>query len=213
MGQKTQPQPELIFDTEADRIAFGVVLDGVLAYVKETFVHYVYDTLISDWKVVTSTPNFCVQIEDKILTNNLVEQSLLGTLTKSAILPSGFLKTGRNVFGKIRGYHSKGAGNVTCRVKLNSVIVLSTGLINSGAANNSPFELDFDFTIRSIGASGLIVGQGSLVNRNTGTYFPMQNLLPIAVNTTLPQTLDVTWQYATSNAGNVIRSTNSKFNI
>lgn len=213
MGQKTQPQPELIFDTEIDRASFGVVLDGVLCYVKSSQIHYVYDTLIGSWKIVTTTSNICVQIIDKLLVNNLTEQSLLGTMTKSNILPIGFLSQGRNVFGKQRGNHNKGVGNVTCRVKMNSIIILSTGSINSGVANNAGYELEFDFTVKTYGVRGTISAQGFWVNRNTGKIFPMQNLSDILIDTTIEQTLDVTWQYSSSNAGNNIKSTNSKFTI
>ena len=75
---------------------------------------------------------------------------------------------------------------------------------------NRVFEIELDFTIRTIGGSGVasIITMGELnYVQNTGTSFEGSNFCLLnntTFDTTILNTLDITWEWATASASNSI---------
>jgi hypothetical protein len=98
-------------------------------------------------------------------------------------------------------------------VKTGSVVLLDSGLQNLGSSVvNDVWSLNIDFTIRQLGAAGVasIVSLGSFhytkTNNASVQGFGFNVINNTTFNTTVNNTLDVTVQWGSANAGNNIYS-------
>lgn len=149
------------------------------------------------------------QILNKVITNTTVETSLLNlTANTSKSWNSDILAVGRTFLIKLRGFASRQGGNVTIKIKLGSTIIATTGSVNPSSLNNDMFEIDFLFTVRSIGVNGKIIGQGLFKNFSDNSTLQIKNTVETTINTTILNAFDITWQWATANVGNTVTSTN-----
>ena len=106
------------------------------------------------------------------------------------------------------------ANNQTIRieVKSGSVILLDSGLQNITNITNDVFSLNIDFTIRQLGTAGV----ASIVSLGTFHYVKTSNAIvqgfafntvnSTTFNTTILNTLDITVQWGSNDAGNSIYS-------
>lgn len=150
---------------------------------------------------------FC-SVANKTIANTVTETSLIGTGIGTQTLLPIFFSLGNSIRINIRGFFSKASGNATLKIKLNSTVISTTGTVLPGSAANDAFEIDYYFTVRSLGVSGSIIGQGNFFNWNTGNNQQMVTLAPITIDTTINQIVDVSYQWGTANVGNTITSTN-----
>lgn len=147
------------------------------------------------------------------VTNTIVETSLLdgglGTLT----IPANIFKVGDSFRAVLTG-HVSSVNNHTLqiRIKSNSILLADTGLITMPATTSKHWKLDVDFTIRAIGAAGVasIASGGSFIytknasNAFEGANFSVEN--NTTFDTTISNTLVITAQWGTANAGDSIYS-------
>ncbi len=174
--------------------------------INNAFVEIAPPGIVIDNKFFTQTAN-------KAIVNTVAEASLFGIGVGSRDFPALILITGTNVFISIRGFGSRASGNVIINVKLNGTVIGTTGAMLVGTLNNDEFKIEFNFTVRSSGISGSVIGQGEFTNLNSGNILEMVNLATTTINTTIIQTLDVTWQWSVANIGNSVTSTNASINI
>lgn len=129
--------------------------------------------------------------------NTLVETSIVGTGVGSLTVPANFFKVGDSFHAKIGGLISTQNNNViTVRAKSGSTVLETTGIITLELATNQPWELELDFTIRAIGATGEIKTNGNFVyNRDTNVYVGTVLGDVEVLDTTVPNTLDITAEW------------------
>ena len=134
------------------------------------------------------------------LTNTTTETDILGTGVGSLTIPANIFKVGDGFHGKIGGTISAQNGDsIIIRIKSGTTTLASTGAISLQAVTSLAWEIELDFTIRTLGATGQIFTNGNFAyNRNTGSLegFVFGDLQTI--NTTISNTLSVTaeWQQA-----------------
>lgn len=129
--------------------------------------------------------------------NTLVETSIVGSGIGSLNIPANTLKAGDSFHLKIGGLIStQNNHKITIRAKSDGVVLESTGLITLELATSQPWELELDFTVRSIGATGEIKTNGNFIyNRNTGSYIGIAVGDTQIFDTTVSNTLDITVEW------------------
>ena len=147
------------------------------------------------------------------VTNTTVETSLLdgglGTLT----IPANGLNVGDSFHAVATG-HINSVNNHTLqiRIKSGSIVLADTGLINMFATTNRHWKLDVAFTVRAIGVSGvakIATGGTFFYTKNAATTFEGSNFsteTSTGFDTTISNTLSITAQWGTANAGDSIYS-------
>ena len=138
-----------------------------------------------------------------------VETSIIGSGTGTLSVPINGFRVGDSFNGKLNGHIScVGSAEIQIRVKANSVLLGDTGVIALDASTNKHWQLDLNFTIRSIGSVGSIVSYGSFgYIKNSGLNFEGSNFVTITpLDTTILNTIDITAEWNTNNSGNSIYS-------
>lgn len=101
---------------------------------------------------------------------------------------------------------------IRIRVKTGSVVLLDSGAQPITNITNDVFSLNIDFTIRQIGGAGIasIVSLGTFhyVKTSNGAIegFAFNTVNNTTFNTTIGNTLDITVEWGSNNAGNSIYS-------
>jgi len=151
------------------------------------------------------------QTGDATISNSVDELPLIdggiGTLT----FPANFFIVGKTVRARIRGHMSTvGTPNMTAKFKLNSTELVTTGVVGASKdITDNYFVVEIVFVCRSVGTSGTIVATGNFENDtgdNKSEIRSMVNINPITIDTTIAQTLSMTFKWGTANAGNTITS-------
>jgi hypothetical protein len=143
---------------------------------------------------------FAQTAQGPTVTNTTTESDILGAGVGSLIVPGNSFKIGDCFHAKTGGIVSAQNGDgLIIRIKNGVNVLASTGVINLQAVASLPFEIEIDFTLRSIGATGQIFTNGNFAyNRNVGSLegFVFSDLQTI--DTTLISTLMITaeWQQA-----------------
>ena len=150
------------------------------------------------------------QTTDKTVANTVTETTLIDGGVGNLTIQANSLKVGDTIRLALLGYHS-GVSNPTIRVKVktNSTVQLDTGAVGSANSTNELVQLNALLTVRSIGASGSIIGHGYYQELGAGIgNFPMVNTAAVTIDTTIDQVLDITVEWGTASASNTITSTN-----
>ena len=138
-----------------------------------------------------------------------VETSIIGSGTGTLSVPINGFRVGDSFNGKLNGHIScVGSAEIQIRVKANSVLLGDTGVIALDTSTNKHWQLDLNFTIRSIGSVGSIVSYGSFgYIKNSGLNFEGSNFVTITpLDTTILNTITITAEWNTDNSGNSIYS-------
>lgn len=152
----------------------------------------------------SSTPVTATAVESSLLDGGL------GTLT----IPANGFKVGDSFTGVLIGHLScVGTATLQIRVKTASGILLAdTGAMAMSAATTKHWKLDVNFTIRQLGAATVAsIASGGLFayTKNSGLNFEGVNFSIVnntTFDTTISNTLVITAQWNTNNAGNSIYS-------
>jgi hypothetical protein len=138
-----------------------------------------------------------------------VETSIIGSGTGTLSVPSNGFRVGDSFSAKLNGHIScVGTATIHIRVKTNSVLLGDTGVIALDTTTDKHWELDLNFTIRSIGSVGSIASYGSFgYIKNSGLNFEGSNFITITpLDTTILNTINITAEWNTTNSGNSIYS-------
>lgn len=146
--------------------------------------------------------------------NTALEQSIIGTGVGSLSVPANTFTVGDGYHAKIGGkLNATGGGTRTeiiIRVKAGSTVLATTGIFDLDNATDQGWECELDFTIQAIGASGSINTNGNFAYTKDGRRevygYIFQDTQ--AIDTTVNNTLDITVEYNTINAGDDIYSAN-----
>ncbi len=154
-----------------------------------------------------------------IITNTVVESSLVGTGVGSLSVPANFFQVGDSFIAKMCGYLSC-AQNETMhiRVKSNGITIADAGVFQMDLTTNKFFELALDFTVAKIGAAGVAKlftnGQYSY-NHNAAGQIEGNNFASInntIFDTTILNALSITAQWGAALTANSIQSQNFVLN-
>ena len=146
--------------------------------------------------------------------NTIGEQSIIGSGVGSLSIPANGFTVGDSFHGKIGGLiNARGGGNrseIIINIRSNGTVLATTGVFDLDNATNQGWECELDFTIRSIGATGIICTNGNFVytkdnDRSVFGYIFQDNK---TIDTTTISTLDVTVEWRVLNAGDDIYSAN-----
>lgn len=154
-----------------------------------------------------------------VITNTIVETSLVGPGVGSLSVPPNFFKVGDSFIAKMCGnLSSESNEDLSIRVESNGNDIADPGIIKLNLTTNKFFELIIDFTITKIGAAGVaelfVNGQFSY-NKNANTNIDGRNFALInntTFDTTVLNTLTITAQWASAKIGNSIQSQNFVLN-
>lgn len=143
-------------------------------------------------------------------------EDITNTTSEKTLIPDGVgtLSVPANTFNVGDSFRAVIGGNFSCannqdfslRIKINDIIILDSGIQNCSNITNDTFYLNIDFTIRSVGESGEVVSLGSFhytkQSNNSVQGFSFKDV--VEIDTTVDNTLDVTFQWAQSNQSNSI---------
>lgn len=138
-------------------------------------------------------------------------QQMIGVGAGTLTIPANGFQIGDSFHLKCGGIKSNGNGN-TIQIKLMSgaVILVDTGAISLPGLSGAPWELEADFTIRTLGGAGVasLNSNGQLTFTDAGVYegFGFNSLNNTTFDTTVINTL--TMDITQSNAGNLVSVTN-----
>ena len=129
------------------------------------------------------------------------ETSVIGTGVGSLIIPANAFKVGDSFHGKIGGIISDTANtdDITIRIKAGATVLATTGAfaLDTTAATGEGWEMELDFTIATLGATGSICTNGNFAYTKTNdkkvSGYVFQDVQPI--DTTVSNTLDITVEW------------------
>lgn len=150
------------------------------------------------------------------VTGTAVETTIIGTGVGSLSIPANGFSVGDSFTCALDGLIScVGSATLHVRVKtLSGAILADTGIIDMEAATSKSWLLNLYFTIRNIGGTTVAsISSGGLFSyiKNSGVNFEgyvLSKVNNIDFDTTINNTLVVTVQWNTTNAGNSILSRN-----
>ena len=143
-----------------------------------------------------------------------VESTLINNGIGTTTVPANGFQVGDSFNGILIG-HLSCVGTATLQIRIKTttgVLLADTGVIAMNAATNKHWKLDVNFTIRQLGVASVgSIASGGLFSytKNSGTNFEGTNFSIInntTFDTTISNTLLVTAEWNTNNAGNSIYS-------
>ena len=147
------------------------------------------------------------------ITATTSELSLVGTGIGTLSVPENGFKVGDSFVAKLYGHITCiGTATIDIKIKSGSVILANTGIIALDVSTDKHWCIEVNFTIRALGVAsvGSIVSGGLFSYiKNSGLNFEGRNFSIVnntTFDTTIANTLDVTAQWNTNNAGNNIYS-------
>jgi hypothetical protein len=168
------------------------------------------DTILGSPNPATLYGLYSQTAQSATVTNTVTETSIVGSGVGALTVPANFFTVGDSYHGKIGGVISSQNGDtIEIRIKTAGVTLASTGVITLEVATTLGWELELDFTIATIGATGSICTNGNFAyNRNTGSLegFVFQDVQ--AIDTTVSNTLDITVEWGQAKTQDQIYSAN-----
>jgi hypothetical protein len=148
-----------------------------------------------------------------VITNTTTETSLLDGGVGTLLVPANGFTAGDAYHAVLTGTLSaQNNNNLRIRIKANSVILADTGNITMAGADAEPWKMEVYFSINAIGAAGVAnisTGGTFMYTKDASTDFQGINFSTqntSSFDTTINNTLAITAQWGTANAGNSIYS-------
>jgi len=200
--------------TTAQRTAITSPEDGSTIYNTTTKSLEIYDLTTTSWKPVSTSIGNYAQTANSATINTTGEQSIIGTGIGSLSIPANAFAVGDSFHGKMGGLiNATGGGGrseFTLNIKTGSTVLASTGVFDLDNATNQGWEVELDFTIAAIGATGTICTNGNFAYTKDGSRqvfgYIFQDVQ--AIDTTIANTLDITVEWNVLNGGDDIYSAN-----
>ena len=148
------------------------------------------------------------------VTNTIVETSLLDGGLGSLTVPANGFQVGDSFTASLTG-HISCISSATLRIRVRAsggALLADTDVISLNTTTNKHWNINIHFTIRSLGVAGVAsIASGGIFSytRNGSSNFEGMNFSIInntTFNTTISNTLSVTAQWGTANAGDSIYS-------
>lgn len=174
----------------------------------------VTDVTILEGLPATNYGLYAQTANSTIITGTTVETSLIGPGVGTLSVPANGFFVGASFRADFGGVLNT-ANNQTLRIRVKTatgIIFLDSGVQNLANLSNTVWTLSINFTIRQIGAATVasIVSLGRFTYAKTSNSvvegFGFNTVNSTTFDTTIPNTLDVTAQFGSNNAGNSIYS-------
>jgi hypothetical protein len=148
--------------------------------------------------------------------SGIAQNSIIGTGVGTLTVPANAFQIGDSFTLASDGLLSSlSSATLEIRIRTSTGVVLAdTGIISMASATSKPFLLSLYFTIRTLGGVGVAsISSGGLFSyiRNGGTQFEgyvLSQINSTTFDTTTSNTLVITAQWDTNNAGNTIQTFN-----
>jgi hypothetical protein len=147
------------------------------------------------------------------ITNTALETDLITTGLGSLTIPANGFKVGDSFSSKLIGHLScNGSATLRFRIKAGVNVLADTGPILMSAATNRHWELDVNFTVRTLGTAGVAsIASGGIFSytKDAGTNFEGTNFSLInnsSFDTTVNNTLKITAQWGAASVADSIYS-------
>lgn len=155
---------------------------------------------------------------DKTVASTASETSIIGTGIGTLTLPANFFTVGKTVRVRVRGkIANTGTPTMQVKAKLGSTSVYdSTAVTMTTITGTTYFNIEFDLTCRTVGASGTVQAQGAMVYQTSTSALvgiASPSTAATTIDTTASNALDVTVQWGTSSASNTITATNTTVEV
>lgn len=169
----------------------------------------------------TAVLNLFTQSADGVVQNTVSETSILGTGVGTKSLPANFFAVSKTTVIHVGGVYSTpiGTPSVTVKVKYGTTVLASktTTSLLSGASGLE-FNVDVIITNRSVGATGTVVVNGHVeyatgVAGQSATDSLDNGGLPVTIDTTAGNALDVTLTWDSATATRIATSTVSTIDV
>lgn len=153
------------------------------------------------------------------INTSTTETTLIGTGTGTATLAANFLTVAKTIKVRMWGFYGTKAspvGALTIRFKYGSTTLVTLSPTLTVSLTNQPFNLEFELTCRTTGATGTVFAQGEgRFYSAAGTVGNISGVTTATttIDTTASSKIDITAQWATSNASNTITSTNYSMEV
>jgi hypothetical protein len=166
-----------------------------------------------------NTGDLFTQITDVTIGNTSSETSIIsGTIIGSKDLVASTNTINPHfVVGKRYRFTSQGSlstksgptGTVQIKVKIGGTIIAQSNAVSMDKSmTDAHFSIDFIFTVRSVGASGVMMCNGLFdhvdVDMGSPESIRIKNVTGATISTTANRTLDVTYQWGTADVSNTI---------
>lgn len=147
------------------------------------------------------------------ISNTLLEKTLIGSGVGGLIVPANGFKVGDS-FAISMGGHITSLNNtdITFRIKADSVVLATSSTLSLPQTTAQHWTLNIYFTIRAIGSVGVASIQTSgqfTYTKDASNAFEGTDIVDLnntTFNTTISNTLDITAQWASASASNIIYS-------
>ena len=198
---------------------YGTALGGICTVQPtNSTVDYTH-TLPPDSSVLTG--KIFVQVADQVISNTTTETTQFGTGTtgSSRIIDPNTAVVGATYHIRLNGYISNtGTPNATIRIKIGGVTLVTSGPVALPSGLTNAFvETIFTFTVRSVGATGTVRGQGhtKLVSGALGTTYNRQLTMTsdATIDFTTGNEIDITYEWGTASASNTLTITNASIGV
>jgi hypothetical protein len=183
---------------------FAIVQDGIT---KQTTLSSITYTPGNNYGLFNQTGS------STLIVNTTSELSLIGGGVGALLVPANGFTKGDAYHAIVTGtLSSQNNNNLRIRIKTGAVVLVDTGNINMAGATSNGYKLEIYFSIHEIGAAGVadIATAGAFMyTKEASTDFQGVNFSTInssSFDTTVTNTLSVTAQWDTANAGNSIYS-------
>ena len=140
-----------------------------------------------------------------VVVTSTTESTLFSPTYKGVgrLIPANTLKVGDVIIFKNNGFFTTTTGATSSfRVKFGGTTLFTQNVTYANNRTNYYIELELITTIRAIGTTGVIIAQGSAMIQNNSSYGievnPLVTLVPITINTTVDNLLDLTFQWGTT---------------
>jgi hypothetical protein len=161
----------------------------------------------------TNVGLFAQTANSTAITGTNVETTLINGGVGTLSVPANGFSVGDSFRAVVAGlFNTANNQTIRIRVKSGSVTLLDSGVQSITNITNDVFSLNVDFTIRAIGAAGVasVVSLGTFHYAKTSNAtvqgFAFNVVNSTTFNTTISNTLDITVQWGSNNAGNSIFS-------
>jgi hypothetical protein len=150
------------------------------------------------------------------VTATAVETSIIGVGVGTLSVPANAFTIGNSFVARLDGVISAvGTATLDIKIKtLSGALLADTGAIAMDATTAKSWTLDIEFTVRTLGGVGVAsISSGGLFSyiKNSGLNFEgyvLSTVNSTTFDTTINNTLVITAQWNTNNAGNSILSRN-----
>lgn len=144
-------------------------------------------------------PAFAAITDGGTVANTVTETSF----AKTYAIPANTLVAGSmvRIHAMLNITSYSGGGSWTLRTKVAGQQTGSYQQVNGATGGQSLADVSF---LRSIGAGGTIIGSGGAIANVSGGANAAATVTTAAIDTTVNQNVDITWQWSTASAGNSV---------